>query len=227
MELLRVIERYQDRLCGICITIIILNKCVTFVHVYFFCKLKYSVSVLSIQRYHRKRMPWVVSSSTRVNGTKREPVKWWQPSARLKATPHNKGTIAHYSRICTHLRLVWFRKRIIIIMWSRSTLHCSFQARPARAVGSAVSRGGDVSIPSNLRHTVNHKQNGRSAHRVPRSAALDERHLGSTRSRHIQTVGEIQKGLFWQNYLNSHSSCLFNFDYQCMLIKSTLRFCDC
>ena len=111
MELLRVIERYQDRLCGICITIIILNKCVTFVHVYFFCKLKYSVSVLSIQRYHRKRMPWVVSSSTRVNGTKREPVKWWQPLARLKATPHNRGTITYHSRICTHLRLVWFRKR--------------------------------------------------------------------------------------------------------------------
>lgn len=57
-----------------------------------------------------------------------------------------------------------------------------------------VPGGGDVPLPSHLRHVADGEPHGAEPHRVPRSAALDEGRLPGAGPRHAQADGEIQEG---------------------------------
>lgn len=58
-----------------------------------------------------------------------------------------------------------------------------------------VPGGGNLSLPSHLRHLADRQPDGAVQDGIPRSAALDEGCVAGTRSRHSQTDGKVPQGL--------------------------------
>lgn len=58
-----------------------------------------------------------------------------------------------------------------------------------------VPGGGNLPLPSHLRHLADRQPDGAVQDGIPRSAALDEGRVAGTRPRHSQTDGKIPQGL--------------------------------
>ena len=59
----------------------------------------------------------------------------------------------------------------------------------------ALPGGGDLSLPSHLRHVADGEPDGAVEDRVPRGAAVDEGRVPGAGPRHEQTDGEVPQGL--------------------------------
>lgn len=71
-----------------------------------------------------------------------------------------------------------------------------------------VPGGGNLSLPSHLRHLADRQPDGAVQDGIPRSAALDEGCVAGARSRHPQTDGKVPQGL--TDDLKNHPRAAFH-----------------